>query len=48
MDYMETMTHILSNLYEEYKNTVENIEDGLNDNINPLTIERIRENNLAK
>ena len=32
------MTHILSNLPGEYENTVENIEDELDDNIDMLTI----------
>ena len=42
------MTHILSNLPEEYQTTVEILEYELYDKNDPLTIERIREKNLAK
>ena len=37
------MTHILSNLPEEYQTIVEFLEDELYDKYHPLTIERIRE-----
>ena len=43
IDYVEMMTHILSKLTEEYKNIVENIQDYLDEDIDPLTIERIRD-----
>ena len=42
------MTHILSKLPEEYKTTVEIIQDKLDDEKYPLTIKRIRDNILVK
>ena len=42
------MTHILSKLPEEYKTTVEIIQDKLDDEKYPLTIKRIRDNLLVK
>ena len=48
IDNLEVMTHILSNLPEKYENIIENIDDGLDDGIDTLTIERIRDNSLAK
>ena len=38
IDDVEVMAQILSNLPEEYKDIVENLEDRLNDNIDMLTI----------
>ena len=37
------MTHLMSNLLETYRNIVENIEDKLDDEGDPLTSERINE-----
>ena len=37
------MTHILSNLPEEYQIIVESIEEKLYEKYHPLTIERIRD-----
>ena len=37
------MTQILLNLHESYDNIVENIEYELDENSNPLTIERIHD-----
>ena len=37
------MTHILSNLPEEYQIIVEGIEEKLYEKYHPLTIERIRD-----
>ena len=37
------MTQILLNLHESYDNIVENIEYELDENNNPLTIERIHD-----
>ena len=48
IDNLEVMTHILSNLPEKYENIIENIDDGLDDGIDTLTIDRIRDNSLAK
>ena len=45
---VEMMTHIMSNLPEEYKKIVENLEDEVDDNIYPLTIERICDKLLSK
>ena len=42
------MTHIISNLPEEYENIVENLEDKLHNDIAMLTIERIQEKLPAK
>ena len=42
------MTHIMSNIPEEYKKIVENLEDEVDDNIYPLTIERICDKLLSK
>ena len=42
------MTHILSNLPEEYHTIFEILEDGLDDEDDPLTIERIRDNLSVK
>ena len=41
IDDVEMMTHVLSNLTEEYENIVENLEDKLDDKIDPLNIQRI-------
>ena len=48
IDDVEMMTHILSNLTEEYNNTIENIEDELDDNIDMLTIKIIRDKLSSK
>ena len=42
------MTHILSNLPEEYENIVENLEDKLDENIDMLPIKRIQDKLSAK
>ena len=42
------MTHILSNLPEEYQTIVEILEDELDDKDYPLTIERIHDNLSVK
>ena len=42
------MTHILSNLTEEYDNLVKNLEYELDDDIDMLTIERIWDKLSAK
>ena len=42
------MTHILSNLPEEYQNTVKSIDKELDDNNKPLTIQRISDKLLVK
>ena len=42
------MTHILSNLPEEYQAIVEILEDDLDDEDDPLTIERIPDKILVK
>ena len=42
------MTHIMSNLPEEYKNMVENLEDELDDEIDMFAIEIIRDKLWAK
>ena len=41
VDDVGMMTHILSNLPEEYNKIIENIEDGLDYDIDPLAIKRI-------
>ena len=41
IDGVVIITHILSNLREEYKNIIENFEDRLDCDIYMLTIERI-------
>ena len=43
IDGSEMMTHILSNLPEEYQNIVEILEYGLDDDSNTLNIKRIRD-----
>ena len=43
IDDVEMMTHILSNITEYYKNTAENLEYKLDDEVYPLTIEMIRD-----
>ena len=42
------MTRILANLPEEYQNIVKILEDELDDDDNPLIIERIRDKLLVK
>ena len=42
IDYVETMTHILSSLPEKYENIVKNLEEKLDYDIDMLTIEIIR------
>ena len=42
------MTHILSNLLDEYQNIVEVLDDGLNYEDNILTIDRICDKILVK
>ena len=42
------MSHILSNLPEEYQTIVEILEDKLDDDSDFITIERIRDNILVK
>ena len=42
------MSHILSNLLEEYQTIVEILEDKLDDDSDFITIERIREKILFK
>ena len=42
------MTHILSNLPEEYQTIAGILEDELYDKDKPLTIDRIRDNILVK
>ena len=42
------MTHILSNLTKSYKNIIENIEDKLDDDGNPLTTKMIHDKISAK
>ena len=42
------MTHILSNLPKDYQNTIEILEDKLDDEENPLTIERINDKLFLK
>ena len=41
IDDVKMMTHILSNLTEEYENIVETLEEELDNDIDMLTIERI-------
>ena len=48
IDDVEIMTHILTNLPEEYKNIFENLEEKLDDKNNMFTVERIRDNLSAK
>ena len=48
IDDSEMMSHILSNLPEEYQTIVEIIEDKLDDGSDFITIERIRDNILVK
>ena len=48
IDDVEMITHILYNLPEEYEIIVENIEGGLDDNINMFTIKIIRDKLSAK
>ena len=43
IDDAEMMTHLLSILLEEYWNIVKNLEDKLDDDIDSLTINRIRD-----
>ena len=42
------MSHILSNLPEEYQTIVEILEDKLDDDSDFITIQRIRDNILVK
>ena len=42
------MTHILSNIPEEYQNFVEILKDNLDDKDNPLSTERICDKLLVK
>ena len=42
------MTHILSNLTKLYKNIIENIEDKLDDDGNPLTTKMIHDKLSSK
>ena len=48
IDDSEIMTRILANLPEEYQNIVKILEDELDDDDNPLIIERIRDKLLVK
>ena len=48
IDDVEMMTHVLSNLTEEYKNVVETFEKKMDDDINILTMERIRDKLSAR
>ena len=48
LDDSETMTNTISNLPEEYQKIEEIIEDELDDDYNPLTIERIHDNLSVK
>ena len=41
IDYVEMMSHLLSDLHEEYYNIVEKLEENFDDNIDMLTIKRI-------
>ena len=43
VDDSEMITHIISNLHKEYQTIVEILEDNLDYDDNPLTIERIRD-----
>ena len=48
IDDSETMTHVLLKLPEEYQTIVEILEKKIDDEENPLTIERIRDKLLVK
>ena len=47
-DDKEMMTRILSNLPEEYEKIVENLEEELGEDINPLTTKNICDKFLGK
>ena len=48
IDDSEIMTHILSNLPESYKNILEILEDDLDYDNNPQTIDRIHDKLLVR